>query len=296
MSRVSTEDIVKMQSILSAVLEERARAEARNDDMLHQTAAQSEPQQATTETPVDTPVEVVGAVRREGPGEAADRKSPDRVVRDTQVNEGPVHGLSTPKTNGIARQIAPEETDEDETQEAATPTAKETARDNADILSTLHRVRPDTNLEATPDSLKRGTAEEWAFVQPAPRSDISYGPVVQNGDRALLRTLSGGQNLDWSVKLPQPRDHNLEDHQPEDEAVAMAWSHGADQHPLGADPYSMIDDIDDVPDDEEDAAMALSHGAYRHPIVPPRHRKKAMNGPRFPQAPAPSSDSTSGRE
>jgi hypothetical protein len=292
MSRVSTEDIVKMQSILSAVLEERARTLATNNDMLHQTAAHSEPKQGTAQASVDTPVETAGAVRRESASEATDRRSPDRVVRDAQVNKGPVSGYSTPKANGVALQVAPEET-EDEAQEATTPSPEETARDNADILSTLHRVRPDTDLEATPDSVKIGTAEEWAFVQPAPRSDISYGPAVQNGDRALL-TLSGRQNLDWSVKLPQPQDHNLEDHEPEHTAAAMAWSHGTDRHPLGADPYSMIDDVDDVPDDDEDAAMAMSHGAY--PIVPPRHRLKAMNGPRFPQAAAPSSDSTSGRE
>lgn len=226
MASVSDEVIAKMQSILSAAVEARA---SRND-MLHQTPAQSQPQPTGAPEASGTPAEARRTLRRKGPGQATDRRAPDRVVRRSQVDKGAVHGGSaaqTPKTNGTAHQTVTDTNGDP--QETAAPTTEETARDGAAILSTAGRVRDDGRLETSP--LEVGTTEEWTALQPAPRTDKSYDPGARNGDCALPSLT--GQPVDWSVKQPHP-DHTLADTHTED-AVSVPWSNGAGQkHPLSS--------------------------------------------------------------
>lgn len=222
-----------MQAIINSAIIATSQAAARDNVLLHQTTAHSEPQRTASQAPVDSSAEVLGANGRESAGQNPHWNSTDSVVHHTQVNESFVRGDAAQETNGIALQTVLEATDEGaSSQETATPSEEETAGRHGAASSRRNGVRAANGREpATGESVENGATDGWVIMEQAPRSDNRYGPVVQNGDHQVLRSLSGRNNIDWSVKLPQPEDHAMDDEGGGD-AVPMAWSHGAvDRHP-----------------------------------------------------------------
>ncbi len=236
MYAVSIEDLQKMQAIISQAIMATNQAAARNNVLLHQTTAHSEPQRAASQASVDSSIEVLGSNGRESGGENLHYDSTDSMVHHTQVSEGFIRGdPAQEKSNGFAMQTVLEATDEDESsQETETPSEEETAGRHAATSSRRNGVRSTNGLEpALNESLENDATDEWVIMEQAPRSDNRYGPVVQNGDHQLLRALSGRNNIDWSVKLPQPEDHDMGVDEEGGEVAPMAWSHGAvERHPL----------------------------------------------------------------
>jgi hypothetical protein len=243
LSRVSITDLKKMQTIISRAIEASAQAAMRTDnDLLLQVATPAEPIQAAAEASIDTPIQVVGGINRETSGENSVRQSSDSVVLDTQVNQGFVHGFSTPQDNGIMDQITSEAEEVESSQEAETPSKKEAAGEHDDILSKLNKIRPETNLEVTPNkSISLAPAEENWYAQEATQSeDDSESNVVENGDQSelLCSKFSGRKNLDWSVKQPSVASNDedtlmsgVEEQDEDDES--LNWNRGSvERHPL----------------------------------------------------------------